>query len=280
MEDKPKTSLSLNEIFPSGAGSNTDESSTQEKILARHSEKTATWLTLEKARDAEQWRAKKTSDEEDDDEDPHRIVLFQDISFVLFKISDENLKFQLLCYFLSFLGIPTDVNSRESPTVQFERLLHILLEDEKQMKCFEDGNYQLFACSWVNSENPAENHCTSDISMFIRNIFNQSLEIFSESLQAVLAIFWLTFEKNLLQSEANPKQRKQFYKAARKLAKAVLKFEQHRNNLRLWFALVEIEWTYGNLEEARRIVASLLQQLQNFTSTDETTIMRYYHFVR
>lgn len=284
MEDKPETSsdISLSEIFP--CDSSKSKSLTREEILRSHSEKSVTWLNLETSRDAAQWLPKKTSDEGEDDEneDPDRIVLSQDISFVLFKISDEKLKFQLICYFLSFLGTPIDVNYFTSSTVKLEGLLHILLEDENQLKSFEGLNHN-FACDWSYFETPAtEKQLSPDIlhRMFIRNVFNQSLESFSYKLQAMLAIFWLTLEKSILISEVNPKQRKQCYKAVRKLAKSLLKLEQHRNGLSLWFAFIEIEWINGNFEEARRVVFSLLEQLLKFTSTDEISIMRYYHFVR
>ena len=274
MEDQPKTSpnILLSEIF-SGSSIH-DKQSTQEKILSCHSKKSATWLKLEASREVEQWCPKKTSDDEDENEDPDRVVLFQDISFVLFKISDEKLKFQLLVYFLSFLGIPVVVNSS---SVDRERFLPVLLKDEKQLiSLVDDGRQQRLACVWSCFQNPENTQETPNIShrTFVRNIFNQSLQCFSEDLQTRFAIYWLNFEKSILLSEVNPKQRKQCYKAVRKLAKSLLKLEQHRNNLRLWFAFIEVEWVNGNVEEARRVVCSSLEQLQNLS------IMRYYHFVR
>ena len=270
MEDQPKTThnIPLGEIFPN---SNIhDKDSTQDDIMNSRLEKTAIWLKVETSRETEQWCPRKTSDDEDENEDPDRIVLFQDISFVLFKISDEKLKFQLLCYFLSFLGVCVDL----------EKLFPVF-QDEKQLTSFVDNDVrQRLVFGWNCLENPGNTQQTPGMThcMFVRNIFNQSLQCFPEHLHTLWAIHWLDFEKNILVSENNPKYRKQYYKAARKLAKSLLKLEQHRNDLSLWFAFIQIEWIYGNINEARQVVCSLLEQLQN--SSDETSIMRYYNFVR
>ncbi|XP_028398546.1 protein NRDE2 homolog [Dendronephthya gigantea] len=281
MKDREETShpVALSEIFP--RNDTQEEISRQEKILSSHSDRHASWLKLESSREAEQWRPKKTSDEEEENEDPDRIVLFQDISFVLFQLTDESLKFQLLCYFLCFLGNRVDFQSTSSDSkssaVQPERLLPVLIEDEKQIQSIIDGNHLNFACSWNSFERPLENH---DIAyrMFIRNIFNQALGCFSADLQTFLAIHWLRFERNILASEVKSKKRKQCYKAVRKLAKSLLKLEQHRNNLRLWFAFVQVEWVNENWMDARGVVTSLLEQSLNMT--DKTSTMEYYHFVR
>lgn len=276
MEDQPQTShnIPLSEIFPS---STNNKSSTQEQIISSHSEKPVTWLKLETSREIEHWCPKKTSDDdEDEDEDPDRIVLFQDISFVIFQISDEILKFQLLGHFLSFLGVPVDFNFNSE---SLRRLSPVLLEDEKQLKSLFDNRHQSLTCGWNYFQNLEDTRAPDILHRtFIRNIFNQSLEYFSENLQALVAINWLNFEKNIVKSEVNPKQRKICYKAVRKLGKSLLKLEQHRNNLELWFVFVEVEWENGNMEEARRVVCSLLKQLQNVT--DEVSVTKYYHFVR
>ena len=281
MKDRAETShpITMTDIFP--RDSTHDEISSQEKILSSHSERQASWLKLESSRETERWRPKKTSDEEEENEDPDRIVLFQDIGFVLFQLTNEKLIFRLICYFLSFLGNRIDFqpsfSDGKSSAVQFERLLSVLIEDEKQLLSFVDGNHVNFACSWNSFEKSAENHDFAH-RMFIRNIFNQALECFSADFQTFLAIYWLKFEISVLASEIKSKQRKQCYKAVRKLAKSLLKLEQHRNNLRLWFAFVEVECVNGNWEEARGVVSSLLEQ--SLSVTDKISTMEYYHFVR
>ena len=276
MGDQPKKShcVPLSEIFSSSKNTS-DKSLTEEEIISDHSDKPTTWEKLETLREIEQWFPKKTTDDEDDD--PDRVVLFQDISFALFKTSHEKLKFQLLCYFLSFLGVPI---ANYAFSFESERILSLLLDDEEQLNSFVNAGHNASSPCCFHGGISERTHKTPSAfyCRFVRNIFNQSLECFSEHFQALLAIHWLNFEKNILMSESNPKQRKQCYKAARKLAKSLLKLEQHRNNLRLWFAFIEIEWINGNLEEARRVVSSLLEQLQN--DIDETSTMRYYHFVR
>ena len=276
MEDQHQISynIPLSEIFPS---SPQDKSSTQEKIISSHFEKPITWLKLETTREMELWYPKKTTDDdEDEDEDPDRIVLFQDLGFALFTISDEILKFQLLGYFLSFLGVSVDFNFDSE---RLKSLFSVLLEDEKQFKSFVEDGHQSLTYGWNYFQN-LEDTSASERSRrtFVRNIFNQSLKCFSENLQAIVAINWLNFEKDAIKLEVNPKHRKLCYKTVRKLGKALLKLEQHRNNLELWFIFVEVEWENGNKEEGRRVVRSLLEQLQNVT--DEVSVMKYYHFVR
>ena len=271
MDDQPKAThnIPLSEIFP-----NTnicEKKSTPENTMKSHSEKAATWLKVETFREAEQWCPRKTSDDEDEtDEDPDRIVLFQDISFVLFKISDEKLRFQLLSHFLSFLGVHVNVNWTSDD-----------FEDEKHFTSLVDNDHQpSVVCGWKYLEKLDNSQQTPDVThlTLVRNIFNQSLECFSQNLHTLLAIYWLNFEKHIFVLEMNPKHRKQCYKALRKLAKSLLKLEQHRNNLSLWFAFIQVEWVNGNVEEARRVVCSLLEQLEN--GQDETSVTRYYHFVR
>lgn len=288
MEDNPENASSkqipLCEIFVSDASQTKADEAEQEKIITAGLEKAFTWIDLEMFRESNQWQAKKTSDENIEQEDletddPDRVVLFQDISSALFRISNETLKFQLLCYFLAFLGVPTELDSLELGSVSLHSLLQVLLEDDKQLACLDCKNGYRFSCCWTQSESAM--FPSPDVCMFIRNIFNQAMKAFSGELQVTLLVYWLRFEKDILEStETNAKQRKQCYKAVRKLAKSLLKLEQHRNSLRLWMAFVEIEWAFGNTEEARRIVSSSLEQSLALTSVDPNLKHSHYYLVR
>lgn len=263
----------------------------QERIVSMDTEKAAMWIELEVLREENQWQPKKMNDDDDkelDVDDPDRVVLFQDISTALFKISQETLRFQLVSFFLAFLGVPVELCSFDPPGnfdphhVRLQSLYQVLLEDDRQLSCTSDSPCgSRFSCSWTKLESKtpdASCHClTPEFCTFIRNIFSQALEAFSGKLQAILVVHWLGFEKDLLLLETNSKQRKQCYKAVRKLAKSILKLEHYCSNLKVWMAFVEVEWAFGNVDEARRIVSSSLEQF-NLTSPDPNSL--HYSFVR
>ena len=114
LENKPSIDeLLVSQIF---VNDDSDEESEQDHITP-DLKKPLVWVNLEILRETEQWQPKKNEDE--DIEDPDRIVLFQDISSFLFTISSQALKYQLVCYFLVFLGVPVDgVSFCDSQNVQ------------------------------------------------------------------------------------------------------------------------------------------------------------------
>lgn len=152
-----------------------------------------------------------------------------------------------------------------------------MLDDEGQLTSSIIDGYGRGLCSLVDP-GTVQQIADSPRRTFVRNMFNQSMECFSGALQTCVATCWLNFERGVLLCERNTKQHNQCYRAARKLAKSLLKLERYRNNLGLWFAFIEIEWVSGNVEEARRVVCSLLEQLPNVA--DEMSIKRYYNFVK
>lgn len=247
--------VSLRDIFPTTASENVLSTS---QVDMDHSQKSMYWLELETSRDDEQWYPKKSSDHEDDD-DPDRVVLFHDINFVLFKFSREEIRFRLLCCFLSFLGASLNVLHREC-----DEIVQLFLQDEQQFTSFIDGY-----------ENATK--INSSRILFLRNTFHQSLRVFGGDIQSKVCFHWLSFETKLLTESGRPLS-KHIYKSVRKLAKSLLKLEQHRNNLYLWFAYVQLEFVYGNWDEARSVVTSVLGQSRSVN--DENVSMNNFRFVR
>ena len=288
-ENSDSNQVVLTEIFGNDAYEVNSRSIDQEKVISSGLERTASWIQLEAFRETDQLQPKRTGNDSDeqeelDAEDPDRVVLFQDINSVLFKISLETLKFQVICYFLAFLGVAVEFCSFDSCNIRLQTLMQSFLEDERQLVCFDSKDGWRLSCGWTKLQSGVSdilpNYQTPALRRFTRNIFNQALKVFSVELQAKLAAYWLRFEQDILLSETNSKRRKQCYKAVRKLAKSLLKLEQHRNNLSLWMAFVEVEWAFGSTDEARRIVYSSLEQSPTLTSADPNSNPRYYSFVR
>ncbi|KAJ8044687.1 Protein NRDE2-like [Holothuria leucospilota] len=229
-------------------------------------------------------------------EDPDRLVLFDDISKVLFKLNTPGLKFQLILRFLELLGVSIEASSTTNSS-HSHHFCHTVLQCTRQLSCikfavsvgdssqshdesslpsswhslwqrFCPGVYQSFdtvsdaACSEhedATLDLPEEEESDFQaISKFIDSSVEQLLSKFSEEEQSYLRMLNLRFHLTKMKFSKDTKIRKGQIKHVQKIAKKVLSMESNRNNLTLWETYALWEWGMGNHKEAQRILETAL----------------------
>ena len=94
---------------------------------------------------------------------------------------------------------------------------------------------------------------------FIRNLLNQCLPSFSSQNQTVIARDWLGFELSI-SKHVTPKEAKKKMKRVKKLAKALLKLQTHRNDVQLWCRYAHLELVSEGRNDATKICEKILTQ--------------------
>ena len=196
------------------------------------------WLQVESSRERRQlypWQPdRETRQTEEDCDDPERLVLFDDISSSLFKITDHGNKLKLVLSFLKFFGVPVpSVTSSASADVQ--QFLQTSVEHVSQIlesSMIRSTSQFLGLCQsyhWNDdTSSVAKQQWPSDDTLaFVRNIFVQSLPVFTGKIRSFLMVTWLWYEFELTQKAPSSKASR-MYKDVRKLAKSLLKQPQNR----------------------------------------------------
>ena len=230
----------------------------------------------------------------DDCADPDRIVMFDDVSQALFRISDPNLKLTLVLSFLNFLGAPVSEPisclSRMNDAARFETLndalpgARVLLRsgDEvcDQQQHFPSGigvlsslpNYSSLielAGGWstfflepVSLDSTLSTAASND---WILNMCNQSLTLLpSASEQTAVAQVLLSqlhtrlLKKSRASGEPTLRSLKSEIRRVEKVFKELLRLEQHRNNLPLWNSYALFQYSLGNFKDAKKLYQSVL----------------------
>ena len=197
------------------------------------------WLQIELNRQRRHlcpWEPDREAGEtEEDCDDAERLVLFDDFSSSLFKISDPGNRLKLVLTFLNLLGVsvPCITSSTNTDVHQF---LNTSIEHKSQL--LETGRPAIShclglwqSCYWdeVTFTNTSDLQGPSSEALnLIRNIFVQSLPVFEGPTRSFLTVLWLWFEFGLTQKEPLLKQSKKRYKDVRKLAKSLLKQPESR----------------------------------------------------
>ncbi|XP_033115800.1 nuclear exosome regulator NRDE2-like [Anneissia japonica] len=259
------------------------------------------WLYLETAREQKHflpWKPDpKKGTTEEDCEDPERMVVFDDVSSFLFKIKSQDLQFNLLLSFLRFLGVNVPLHGSSNNYEVHKHSLYALENTNQifwKLKYFQDiplksvyhkfQNQQL-SVGVINNCSPLEERLSPDsptlhtpsrtvaaLKEFVRNVFAQSLPLFTNNNRTDLLLVWIRFECEnfeIKDDKLRKKALKQHCKEVRKFTKCILKEEINRNNLLLWRAYAELEWKLGNAEESRRIIGTALGMSGQVTSGEK-----------
>ncbi|XP_043835942.1 nuclear exosome regulator NRDE2 isoform X1 [Dromiciops gliroides] len=223
------------------------------------------WLSVERSREQRHWlpwRPDKTKKQTDEDcEDPERQVLFDDLGLSLIKLSNPDLKFQLIDAFLQFLGVPSGCNLPTSClylAMDENGIFDDGLSDEKPLT-FSNPSFSGVNCvghmDQMDRQGQRMGHCKEG-EEFIQNIFHLVLPLFSGKEKSHLCLSWLQYEIAkvtwYLQTK-NKKRLKTQGKKCKKLAKNLLKEPENRNNFCLWKEYARLEWLLGNTEDARKV---------------------------
>ena len=276
------------------------EEENHESTLVSGNDLYKAWLLLEDYRRTHQalpWRPDETCGEtEEDCTDPDRVVLFDDVSPILFQISDPSLQLKLVLSFLHFLGAPTPSpvtalsphNSTlvESPVEVSQNISHTLDGLLSDIPSFEHthqplgvgdcdgslctltslsdiGNFltsQLLDPAHLSSVTRDEQVCS-----FIHNVCNQSITLYPSDVTSQISIaqVWIAFSLSQLTDDFRGglnKRSKEKTKALQKMIKSLLRLEAHRNNLSLWRCCALVEHLVGNYSEAIRVFENVLSQ--------------------
>ncbi|XP_058847690.1 nuclear exosome regulator NRDE2-like isoform X1 [Acipenser ruthenus] len=238
------------------------------------------WLDVEASRETKNWLPwrpdKSKGQSEEDCEDPDRQVLFDDIGPSVIRILKPELRFQLMCSFLQFLGIPSGCSYSGpdwSITLDEWSVFDSGLATERPLTSLDlqcSGVSCIGHMATLHSVKKQIGHC-KDGEEFIQNVFHQALPLFSKEEKSLLSLYWLQYEKlkvlHYLQNK-NKKKLKCQGKKSKKLAKNLLKEAENRNNLALWKEYAHLEWLLGNLEDSRKVFDTAItlatsQGLQN-----------------
>ncbi|XP_071785785.1 nuclear exosome regulator NRDE2-like [Asterias amurensis] len=239
------------------------------------------WVQEEISREAQQfapWSPDETKGEtEDDCEDPERMVLFDDISQVLFRLtSHQEKQFQLVCHFLEFLDVsvpPCLVGKEGSDTLQ------LYLDQPSQILSSVKTSVGVgklpSGCSGIASNCRSLEQMTNatsvkliveDASMdyriledFVEEVFQQITPVFHEPACTQLLLMRLDCRMQRALIAKDKKQQRKKVKEAKRFAKKLLSQEENRNNLDLWASLARWEGTMGNTEEAQRVLQTALR---------------------
>ncbi len=240
------------------------------------------WVCEEISREAQHfapWSPDEAKGEtEDDCEDPERMVLFDDISQVLFRLTSQEKQFQLVCHFLEFLGVavPGCLVGKEGLDTAL-----LYLDQPSQILSSMKNSFGLCKlpsrCSGIASNcrsleqmtnilGTSEKVVVEDAIMdnriledFVEEVFQQIAPIFHEPACTQLLSMRLDFKMQRALIAKDKKQQKRKVKEAKKFAKKLLSQEENRNNLDLWAALARWERTMGNTEEAQRVLQTALR---------------------
>ncbi len=112
MSEKPRTGTTAK----TGSIELGDEQNQPQGVDGQQAEKTEqqrvfeNWIRTEDSLDSRYWRPARTlekerNDSDETEEDPERVVLFEDIKYNMFVISEERNQLELIFGFLRFLGI-------------------------------------------------------------------------------------------------------------------------------------------------------------------------------
>ncbi|TPX68733.1 hypothetical protein SpCBS45565_g02910 [Spizellomyces sp. 'palustris'] len=259
------------------------------------------WLNSEIQEEYLHWQPSKSTDDEELD-DPYRAVLFEDISSLMFDITLENTRRQLIYNFLQFLSVPVNGGISSNHVFFQESFVHAEFANPVQSARF-----------WPSTSLPKiDTNNTSDSASTGSNcgIFRVPLAIFPQTMDTLFGgDHWFhvwgseeadtvrrigvrrhQFVRNVLQqaqaiSPPDPRliplllvlESGFNLKSAQKAAKALLKTE--RMNLSLWNTYAQIEVSRGHLSEARKVYMTALMSYQSFPKEQQLDAPHLYRML-
>ena len=235
------------------------------KLNLHQSKETATnsavWSELETVRSFIEFTPYLGNSEEC--EDTERIILFDDISFTLFDLSNGTLHFQLILSYLFLLGLPIEENLLSHHIINLFSKHYVILADVACTPCYCHhsfiGNTHVQIDSLLYVENKHLNPYAVDK---IRAILSQSLSKLTSKYQKYLSLVWFHFEsiyfRKSFENVTNEFDKK-YWKEHRKFVKRLLKLEANQKNIPLWVLYAKHEWNVGNQNESEKVFLTVLK---------------------
>eukprot|EP01125_Pyxidicula_operculata_P006298 TRINITY_DN2182_c3_g1_i5.p1 TRINITY_DN2182_c3_g1~~TRINITY_DN2182_c3_g1_i5.p1 ORF type:complete len:724 (-),score=193.33 TRINITY_DN2182_c3_g1_i5:1827-3998(-) len=226
------------------------------------------WLIKEEKLSKSNWLpqrdlvAQEALEDEDNEEDPERVVFFQDIKDILFQATYPDLKIELVYMYLHFLGlkVPRRHSSQSEFYIEFlERIQNV----DNYLKIFE-------LLSLVNKEGQTKDKLNIDFSKFdsldrieddptavtmIRNTLNSVLKKLPSNLKDE------KIKLNMLLIEFEAAQGN--LETSKTIAKSLLQTDS--NNLQLWYTYAKTEQNAGNIKESMRVYQKAITHSKSLT---------------
>ncbi|XP_006823850.2 nuclear exosome regulator NRDE2-like [Saccoglossus kowalevskii] len=279
-------------VLPTQEENENDEEDVEDDFIKIDRPVWKVWSDVENYREQCHWLPwkpdVKRGQTEEDCEDPDRLVLFDDISSSLFKVTTQDHQFQIILRFLQFLGVST-CPITSTACYQSQRYFGVSLEHPTQLlqntlstsELAWAINYRGVACIVEPLQqkvllSECEFSCSShskDLNDFIINIFTQALSVLSGVARTHLTCIWLQYETRKA-AQIKGKRTKHQTKSVRKFAKSVLKETHNRNNLLLWEMYAQFEWQVGNIDEARKIFDTALMMYSQLSKHTQSQDMK------
>uniref|UniRef100_A0A8C9VEP1 NRDE-2, necessary for RNA interference, domain containing n=1 Tax=Scleropages formosus TaxID=113540 RepID=A0A8C9VEP1_SCLFO len=229
------------------------------------------WLDVEASREANHWlpwRPDKTKGQSEEDcEDPDQQVLFDDVGPSMILLSKPELRFQLLCSFLRFLGLPCDMDYPCGPSwsILLDNLALLVeeLDADRPLSCsdlWQAGVSPVGHMTTLGAPRRMVGLCKQG-EEFMQNVLHQLWPLLSASERSKLSLYWIQYEKIKVMRcvrSRNKRHMRSQGKRSKKVAKRLLKEAENRNDLALWREFGHLEWLLGNLEEARKVLDTAL----------------------
>ncbi|EGG25348.1 DUF1740 family protein [Cavenderia fasciculata] len=214
------------------------------------------WLPSKLLDDVEMDDDEKNQSKEEGDDDTERIVLFNDIKDILFRIVREDYKLELVYQFLDFLGVARDETVQMSilPRYSFDNPLRRessnSIEDNLsslflnlEQKSSSSSSSSQVEPTWskaFNIFNPIK--LSNDKFDFIERIFKQSLNRFKGNIELMIHYIQLKSTRNIDESI--------------QLCKQLL--EQNRNAVILYDTYASLLLKQGKIQESKKIYQTSL----------------------
>ena len=214
----------------------------EDAIILEQLPRSQTWVKMEKLREDSHflpWRPDASKEEtEDSAEDPERLVLFDDVSPALFRLTKSESCVRVVCLFLKFLGMPSSVLDeriqfweQEARGSKFEQYSKISVSQCSQLS-------GLFSTKDLGTELPLK----QSFLAFINNILKQAESFFSLSNRTFFTLLRLEGEVLKHGAKTVSEVSSSGIKDIKKFGKSLLKESQNRNNLVLWDAYIRLLW--------------------------------------
>lgn len=243
----------------------------EDAVVSERLPRSQTWLKLEKIRQDAHWLPWRPDvgkgETEESCEDLDRLVLFDDISPTIFRLTKSESCIQIVCLFLKFLGFSSDV-----------------LEEKLEEASGKSSNSGLFSQYSITSANQFPSlsvvKCGVDIESawqpheclvnFVREILIQAETYFSLSNRVFFTLLRLELEVLKLGVWRVSEASKSDIKNVKRFGKSLLKESQNRNNLVMWDSYIRLLWACSDkMEETVSMVDTALTMFMGtFTIND------------
>ena len=219
----------------------------EESIIEKKLSKCDTWLQIEALRETHHWLPWQpdvsAGQTEEDCEDPERLVMFDDISPVLFTVP-EKLHLQLVTFFLVFSGLSFSRNYLVPVKKCWKQFLH-------NNSSLSDVLVDMFPFSEDSHQIP------ENLRNFITLLLQQVVAAFEGHEQTIVSLMLIEFHLQMI-CQGKKELSKGDKKEIRKIVKNILKEERNRNNLLVWHAYVTVERFIGKQGEPDAILETAL----------------------